>query len=227
MTAVEVLPSNARAARTLAAQWLAHLRRDARGLPVPWVNRWGTETAAATRIDRDPVVGRLAVFHDDHGDVPDFLRQNMGRQREAMMVGLCQVCGRRVPWSRRNLIVSSASCQKINAEDPHAPIGTRQAIAISEPWLDDRCAAIATQLCPALIRRADADDLHLVPVRSHAEATPVLSLGRLDLEALAGTPAQKLRLLPYAGRSVAMWVKIMLPNQRILVRDEATARGRS
>lgn len=214
--AVPGLPDTGRAARAAAAKWLAHLRRDSRGLPVPWINRWGPETAAATRVDYDPTVGQPAIFHDDHGDTPDFLRQNIGRQRAAMVGGLCQVCGRPVPWSRRNLVISGVSCETVTVTDPDSPGGVRQAVAVTEPWLDDRCAAIAVHLCPALIRREHAADLHVTPVRSRRDAQLVLSVG--NLADLPGSGAERARLAPFAGRPLGMWVKVVLTGRHTVLR---------
>ena len=216
-------PATAKAARDLAGTWLAHLPRDTRGLPVPWVNRWGAETVATTRVAHDRYAGRPAVFHDDHGDVPDFTRQNIGRQRQAVFAGLCQVCGRPCPWPRRNLVVSGISCETIRVQD----LGER--VAIHEPWLDDRCAAIAALLCPALIRRRHDDDLHLVPVRSPREVQTVVSVGYLDpveLVDAGADPDAAARLAATAGGQVGMWAKLILLHHTITGRSAAPGRTR-
>jgi hypothetical protein len=216
--------ATARAARDLADRWLAHLPRDARGFPVPWLNRWGDDTVATTRIEFDPHVGRQAMFHDDHGPVPDFTAQNMGRQRQSMMAGLCQVCGRPVPWSRRNLVLSGSTVEPIAVPE----LGGRAVAAITEPWLDDRCAAIATLLCPALIRRSHDDDLHVVPVRRERDVHLVVSVGTMDAARLGevGTAsAAHMAALraACAGGPVAMWVKVVLLRHRIGFRDDGEA----
>lgn len=211
------VPTTAREARELAATWLSRLRRDERGLPVPWINRWGEETIATTRIEPDlHVGGQVAVFHDDHGDVPDFTRQNMGRQRQAMTQGLCQVCGRFVPWSRRNLVLAGATVEMVD-------LGGRRVAAVHEPWLDDRCAAIATLLCPALIRRSHEDNLSVLAVRSPSRVQVIMSTGRVDVAELVRQGQDEARgrqlsaAVDAAGGEVAMWVKLLLPHQRIEV----------
>lgn len=216
--------SDAATARALAGSWLGHLRRDRRGLPIPWVNRWGGETIAATRVAYDAHVGRIAVFHDDHGDIPDYTRQNMGRQRQAVMGGLCQVCGRPCPWSRRNLVVSSVSVNQVSIDNA----GGRRAVAVHEPWLDDRCAQIATGLCPALIRRAHDDDMHIVAVRSRREVDVIVSVGYLDpvgLDDDGRDPYGAERLAAHHRTPVAMWAKIVLLNQPVTMRDPRPATG--
>jgi hypothetical protein len=217
------LPATARAARDLSGSWLAHLRRDVRGLPVPWINRWGEESAAATRIAFDPCAGRRSIFHDDYGPVPNFLAQNMGRQRRAVYEGRCQVCGRLCPWSRRNLVISGVSAENVTVDGQ--VLG-----AIIEPWLDDRCAAIATLLCPALIRRRHDDDLRVLPVRRERDVHLVLSIGYLDVEVLAAAvpDAQRdthvARLLAEAGREpLGMWLKLVpLAHPILCTRSPAT-----
>lgn len=219
------LPATARAARDLAAGWLQHRPVDDRGLPIPWINRWGPETVASTRISWDPNVARPAVFHDDTGDVVDFTRQNFGRQRESMTRGLCQVCGRFTPWSRRNLVISGNHVESVQVAD----LGGRRAMAVHEPWLDDRCAAIATLLCPALIRRRhDEQDLTVLPVRREKDVQLIVAVGTLDLDQLADAeqahPDHVTRLRSAIARGlVATTVKAVLLNQPIAFRDDSEA----
>lgn len=178
--------------------FLSHLRTDRRGLPVPFVNRWGVEEHLGhMTIRHDPHVGRLGFFYDDLGpdgpDEPDFTSQNIGRQREAMARGLCQVCGREVPWSRRNIVLSELSVERIDLAGVQVPV-------VIEPWLDDRCAAFALHVCPALIRRRRDEELELVPVRSAREVKFIVSVGwmegELEVQSRADPPA--------------MWVKLAL-----------------
>lgn len=183
--------------------WLADLRRDRRNLPVPYVNRWGPEDTTRMSVRVDPHVGVRAVFLDDSREtVPDFTRQHMARQRQCMALGLCQVCGRQTPWSRRNLIIAPATIQWITVDGREVPVTT-------EPWLDDRCAAIATTWCPELIRRDRDEDLTVVPVRSPREISTFLSTGCVDGHLAAET----------RNNPVAMWVKVGLHTVNI-VREE-------
>jgi hypothetical protein len=179
--------------RAPAFPWLDHLRRDRRGLPVPWINAWGAESVEATDVRPDPVVGgALAAFHLDHGDVPDFTRQAPQRQRQAMIEGLCQVCGKPVPWSRRNLVVADLAVDWV-----WSPERRREVPTMTEPWLCDRCCAIAVDWCPALIRRRRGDVMRVVPVRSPREVLLMVSTGRVD-----GFDG--------AGTEVRMWGKVQL-----------------
>lgn len=159
---------------------------------MPWVNAWGDETPDDYRIGYDPLIVMPAVFVADHGPVPNFTRMNMGRQRRSAVLGLCQVCTRPVPWSRRNLVLSSVSTQVVAV-----PGLGGDAVVVFESWLDDRCAEIATTWCPELIRRRRGDDLCLIPVRTKRHTRFVVSTGRVD-----GHPG--------AGDKVGMWVKIAI-----------------
>lgn len=176
--------------RPLFDPWLAHLRRDRRGLPVPYINLWGEQTLDNTRVAYCPHADRAAEFVDDVGDIPNFVKQAPQRQRECMVAGLCQVCARPVPWSRRNLVVSGMSVDFVDVA------GRRRAL-VSEPWLDDRCARIATNWCPALIRRCRTEDLAVIAVRSKRDVRLVVSEGCID-----GPLAEATRAAP-----VAMFVK--------------------
>jgi len=190
--------------------WLSHLRRDRRGLAVPYVNLWGEQTADNTRVDYDRHVGRDAMFVDDVGDVPNFLKQSPQRQRECMIQGLCQVCGRQVPWSRRNLVVASMSVDFVHVAGRERPV-------VFEPWLDDRCAQIALAWCPALIRRRHGEDLTLIRIRSPREVQPVASSGWIDGELEEQTKASP----------VAMFVKFALLtwNVQKMSSDREVTRG--
>jgi hypothetical protein len=177
--------------------WLGHLRRDRRGLPVPYVNLWGEQTVDNTTVRYDQHVGMDAVFVDDRDEtVPDFTRQNLQRQRFCMVTGLCQVCARSVPWSRRNLALSTMSIELIDMVE----IPGRKVPVVHEPWLCDRCAAIATQACPALIRRARDERLTIHPIRSKTQVRLVTSSGWVE-----GPLAEQTKRHP-----AAMWVKVMI-----------------
>lgn len=154
---------------------LSHLRTDRRGTPVPWINRWGLEDPARYEIRYDAAVRMPALFLPDDDDAgPDFLHQNHERQRLAMVEGLCQVCARPVPWSRRFLVVSGMSAETVRVP------GRGDVVVISEPWLDEFCAAFAMRKCPGLIRRRKTDDLHLMPVTSKRSVELVVSRGWVD-----------------------------------------------
>jgi hypothetical protein len=177
--------------RPPASPWLDHLRRDRRGLPVPYLNAWGPENA---RVDADPRAGGPAWFRDDVGDVPDFTAMNPQRQRECMVDGLCSVCGKFVPWSRRNLVIAALAVEWVQT-----PSG-REVPVVMEPWLCDRCAHIAVHWCPSLVRRRREEQLQVVPVRSSREVVPVVSVGELTVPGLEWTRARPVRL----------WVKLRL-----------------
>jgi hypothetical protein len=184
--------------------WLAHLRTDRRGLPVPWVNAWGTEVVERMAVRRDPWCARDAMYEDDEAEtVPDFTRQSMQRQRESMLRGMCQVCARPVPWSRRWLVVTDVSVQPIRLDGRTVPV-------ITEPWLCERCKDIAVSWCPALIRRTRADRLTAVPITSKRQVELVLSFGWLD-----GQPQTKVN-------NPVMWVKVALLDTPIVLIDEHT-----
>lgn len=189
--------------------WLSHLRRDRRGLCVPYVNRWGPESTDRLYVAHDRWTNSRAIFLDDSQETePDFTAQNMGRQRQCMAAGLCQVCGRQVPWSRRNLVIAPNSAEWVN-------LGGRQVPVVFEPWLDDRCAEIATRWCPALIRRQRDEELTVLPVRSEREAQLVVSTGWVEGPLEAETRADP----------VAMWVKMALLKCRIERKASPVVRG--
>jgi len=179
----------------LVPDWLGHLRTDRRGLPVPYVNLWGVEDVTRIRMGFDRHIAGPALFLDDEAEtVPDFTKQHMARQRECMIAGLCQVCARPVPWSRRFLIVTGFTVQAIAVPE----LG--EVVSIHEPWLCERCARFASQKCPALIRRTHEDDLQLIPVTSKRDVRMVASIGYVD----GPLSEETQRVKP------VMWVKVLL-----------------
>lgn len=174
--------------------WLGHLRRDKRGLPVPIINRWGAENLDNFTVEFDPNVRTRAVFnHDEHETVPDYKRQNPQRQRECATQGLCQVCGRPVPWKRRYLVIGQLSVETVSLDGEMCAV-------VTEPWLDLRCAEFALDHCPALIRRTRDEQLVLVSITSADQVGVVLSTGWVD-----GALAEETKRNP-----VAMWAKLAL-----------------
>lgn len=174
---------------------LQHLRTDRRGLPVPYINRWGPERVEALAIRHDPWVNMLGLYFDDADQTePDFTAQNQQRQRECMIRGLCQVCAVALSWSSRYLVVADLSVD-------HITIRGEIYAALTEPWLCVDCAMFATRVCPALIRRRHGEHLQLVHITSRDQVQLVVSTGWVEgpLEA--------------ESRSVqpAFWVKALLP----------------
>lgn len=182
-----------------------------RGLPVPYVNWWGAEECQEDiRLGFDRHVGQIAAFIDDQpGGPPDFTRQCVQRQRECVVLGLCQVCRRQVDWADRRLVVSSVSVQTVDVAGRRVPV-------VTEPWLCPDCAGFATTVCPALIRRRHGEDLHIVRVAGPADCRIVLSTGWVEGRYEAVT----------REKPVVMWAKIALLNVRLKVRvDERLSVG--
>lgn len=177
---------------------LKHLRRDRRGLPVPFVNRWGKgEHLLRLKVEFDPFVGGPAVFYEDELEPePDFTAQNFGRQRACVIGGLCQVCARKLAWHERNVVISSVSTEQVTTPGP-----IHGGVVITEPWLCDFCCTFAMEVCPALIRRKKADDMTRVRLVSKNDADIYVSTGSIE-----GPLAEETKQRP-----VALWAKIALP----------------
>jgi hypothetical protein len=179
--------------------WLNHLRTDRRGIPVPYVNLWGDEDVTRISIRYDQHVRAPGVFLDDtHEIVPDFTRQNIQRQRQCMAAGLCQVCARPVPWSRRTVVLAALSVEWIDFAGRQVPV-------VNEPWLCRRCADFAVTHCPALIRRRRDEQLQIIPVRREKDCQLVVSRGYVD----GPLEVESRRVQP------AMWAKLLLTAVRI------------
>lgn len=172
---------------------LGHLRRDRRELPVPYVNAWGPEKEELLFIQHDIHVNHRAVFREEepHAE-PDFTRQDMGRQRRCIALGLCQVCGEDTGWPKLAIV---------GVDQRKAIMGDAVWLMIGEPFLCPPCAEFALTACPALIRRRLASEVSLVIVDGQHQFTRDLSTGYVDGPLEAETRADP----------VAMWGSIMLP----------------
>jgi hypothetical protein len=189
--------------------FLSHLRTDSIGRPVPYINLWGPEDVQRMSIRHDPHVGMPGLFLDDSDQAePDFFRQNMQRQRECMAAGLCQVCGRPVPWSRRRLVVSSISVQ-------HIVLQGWPTIVLTEPWLDERCATFAAERCPGLIRRRRQDNFRVIPVTSPRRCQLTVSTGWVD----GPLEEQSKKTQP------AMWAKVLLGGPKTVTAADTLPRA--
>ena len=174
-----------------------------RGLPVPYINRLGTaEHVEGWTIRFDRNLGEIAAFHADVPDAaPDFTHQCIQRQRECVLLGLCQVCKRPLDWPDRRLLLGSVSVERVYVEDMQVPV-------VTEPWLCPDCIWFAVGTCPALIRRNRTEYLHVVPVTSPDDCRIVISRGWIE-----GPYEESTRAHP-----VAMWAKILLLDLAVTLR---------
>lgn len=115
------------------------------GTPVPWTVSW-TGEEGGFRLDKCPVFDRkLAIFQDVAPGVgkPAFGKPHSQRQREAIGLGLCDLCGRPLKAATK---VSLSHARPV----PHGADGW--AILQVEPLSHKDCAAIALRHCPSLRR---------------------------------------------------------------------------
>lgn len=114
--------------------------QDSRGRVIPWVAAWSSETWGKSLFE--PGLGRNALFtmgRQGRGK-PVFGVLNEPRQRDAMLVGICQVCGTRI--LERD--------QRFVADPAPGRIQGREGIVVTEPWAHGYCMAYALEHCPAL-----------------------------------------------------------------------------
>lgn len=186
--------------------FLSHLRLDDRGTPVPYVARWGPERLDAVAIKVDRAVGTAVFLPDEDQTVPDLQHMSYQRQRECVTEGLCQICKRRVPWSRRFLALSDQRIEETMVR------GRRNATTI-EPWLDQRCAEYAIEHHPELIRAQPDEDIRLVAITTKRDVMYGFSRGYAD-GVLEGVDEA---LQP------VLWMEILLPAYALTEKISASA----
>lgn len=179
---------------------LSELRRDRRGLPVPFINQWGELNEASIELRLDPCINELAIYYrDDPTGVPDFTMQNIQRQREVMWGVRCQVCYREVRGDAR-LALADMSIDRVHID------GLGERVVVTEPWLCPDCAEFAVGTCPALIRRRRDENLLVYEVEDVAAVRMTTSYGWVD------GPLKRLT----RKRPAAMWAKLILPANVLL-----------
>lgn len=112
------------------------------GLPVPWVAMWSDEyDPAITRVHR--MYGIDWIYSEHQTGTPNFGSTNSHRQREGMMSGACQICGKR---GADTWVVPDDS----EMERTHADLW--EAGWIINPPLHEHCFHAARTLCPHLMK---------------------------------------------------------------------------
>lgn len=138
----------------------AQLRRRPywRGLPVPYINCVGDE--ADDRLWPEPrydaLVGQDAWFTASPAratDRPDFTKQCLQREREIVVMGLCQVCGRKLSELYRLAIEWDLTNEQVVTGKAYPMLG--------EPWMCGACIPYVLNACPA-VRRRVADGTAIV-----------------------------------------------------------------
>lgn len=112
-------------------------------VPVPYTVMWSNEEAM--HLDRCPhAEARLAVCNAVAAGEgrPVFGKPHMQRQREAIVEGLCDLCGK--PLKGRTKVSLSHASARIGAEG--------LCVMQVEPLLHKECAAASMKHCPSLKR---------------------------------------------------------------------------
>lgn len=191
---------------------LEHLKRDARGRPVPYINTWGPwedvsrnfikyDKSVATQ--HEPETEAIAWhFRDDPAGEPDFAHRSPQRQRQCMVYRRCQVCTRPLDWGFTWLVISTASVEWMSLA------GTQDVAVVVEPWLCPDCRDFATRHCPGLIRRRSAHDFTTVQIKHPDEIQLVVTRGAIE-----GPMAEATREHP-----VVLWSKVYVFNMDLVRR---------
>lgn len=120
------------------------------GVPVPYTVSWSAEEAF--RVDTCVYTGRPAICQNvDPGQGrPRFGKPHSQRQREAIALGLCDLCGR--PLKNRTKVSLSHARVRANG-------AAGACIMQVEPLLHRECAAESIRHCPSLKRDVAAGTL--------------------------------------------------------------------
>lgn len=186
--------------RGFVDKWLADLRRDDKGRPVPYINMWGVPEGGGIYLKHDPLVNHMAVHYRDRGSVPNFTLQSPQRQRACMIEGLCQVCERVLDWDDRCLILPNGAFNLVDLAGTPVPYTT-------EPWLCPYCFAIASTWCPELIRRRRGQEIRMITGLRPELCSTLLTFewipGKLEAITRANPPVSVIKLAIADPRALA------------------------
>jgi hypothetical protein len=138
---------------------IRRLKRGPNGMPVPWIAAWSSERE--NRITRCPMVGMAVFTKGRQGEGrPVFGEMHPARQRQAVIRGLCQTCGERLP-DRGPLLLAVV--------DAHVRDVTGQGgrVLVIEPFACRDCLSYSVKVCPGLVRAAT------LPPGAPPDAVPV------------------------------------------------------
>lgn len=133
---------------------VAALPRTNGGIPITYTVAWSSEQGSVVR--RDPVVGRDAIFAAEgrQGEgTPKLAIVDTARQRRATVLGLCQVCGRKVPGRQRPPWRQHPRWLADLHKGQGWRIGFRTVPLIIDGWTCEPCLTYALRVCPALVRK--------------------------------------------------------------------------
>lgn len=125
------------------------------GVPVPYTAAWSAEMEpGALFLDTCPYAGAPAIrqLHARGQGKPRFGSPHMERQREAIALGLCDLCAR--PLKARTKVSLSRARPVLHAASPGD-------ILQVEPLLHKECAAESVRHCPSLKAQLRDGVLHI------------------------------------------------------------------
>lgn len=138
---------------------VAALPRTASGIPITYTVAWTSETVPEAREDpllrgRCPT-GTLALFHSgSQGEgSPKLAVSDVARVRRAVILGLCQACGRQVPGSATSPSRIGRWLCDLRNQGQEIKIGYRRVPLIVDGWTCEPCLAYALRVCPGLVKK--------------------------------------------------------------------------
>lgn len=139
--------------------------------PVPYTSAWSAEESFY--VGRCPHARRTAICQavQPGGGKPIFGKPHSQRQREAIIDGLCDICGRTL----KNRTKVSLSHADINAKGARGPC-----IMQVEPLLHRECAAQSLAFCPSLRK-----DIRIGALKVRAVTRYVVQLAYIGPEFVA------------------------------------------
>ena len=163
-------------------------------IAVPYTSGWEAEEGFS--LARCTYFGRLAIGQrvGPGQGKPLFGKPHMQRQREAISLGLCDICGRPLK-ARTKVSLSHARPQ------PHGAEGW--AILQVEPMMHRECAALAISQCPSLKRDVEHGTLRVRQVyrwRAQAAIMSEVFVESLTGERRTALGHAKVELIEWADR---------------------------
>lgn len=180
-----------------------------KGIRIPYVALWSSESERYVAPDRVMLEGRPALFNrGERGDgAPILGKMSDHRQRECVCLLKCQVCRRRL----------GPPYLAIDAERQLTVHHGRELPLLIEPMVCLRCAAYSLETCPGISRMRESGRLRIYEIRRFEHVMTWLA-------PCPGSPYPDLdRILTDFGKPVVGMVKIMPTRYRVI--DESVIRS--
>lgn len=171
-------------------------------IQVPYTTMWSGEDKLW--VGTCPLTGEVSVLQNSNigAGKPVFAKPHMNRQREAVIKGLCDICGK--PLKNKTKVSLSDARPRINAFEPLD-------VLQFEPLVHKHCAQIAIEQCPHLQAKLKSGETFIRQVFKHSVQMAILTphaVHECTNEFIVATGHAKVCLIKWKDRDLNWLTKL-------------------